>query len=170
VHDSRVVVGGQAGDNADGKTENDDRVAAEQAASFLLGPAGTTVHKMVRRPDVHKSVPKAHENGPRRVLRGPIPLVAGTGFEPCDLRVMSYVPRVLPCLLGPKCAGKSASGVLAVTPGRTDVRPFRRVLFPNLFPKLATHCLAARPQNSSDWPATDSRCGGAPKPFLFGRA
>lgn len=38
VHDSRVVVGGQAGDKADGKTENADRVAAEQAASFLLRP------------------------------------------------------------------------------------------------------------------------------------
>jgi hypothetical protein len=32
--------------------------------------------------DVHKSVHKRHENGPRRHLRGPFYLVAGTGFEP----------------------------------------------------------------------------------------
>src|SRR5580693_71801 len=32
--------------------------------------------------DVPKSVPIGHENGPRRTLRGPFPLVAGTGFEP----------------------------------------------------------------------------------------
>jgi hypothetical protein len=31
---------------------------------------------------LHKSIHKWHENGPRRVLRGPFPLVAGTGFEP----------------------------------------------------------------------------------------
>jgi hypothetical protein len=32
--------------------------------------------------DVPKTVPNGHENGPRRSLRGPFPLVAGTGFEP----------------------------------------------------------------------------------------
>jgi DNA-binding IclR family transcriptional regulator len=31
---------------------------------------------------IHKYVHKGHENGPRRVLRGPFFLVAGTGFEP----------------------------------------------------------------------------------------
>jgi hypothetical protein len=35
-----------------------------------------------RQPNVPKSVPKWHENGPRRHLRGPFYLVAGTGFEP----------------------------------------------------------------------------------------
>src|SRR6185295_10550778 len=33
---------------------------------------------------------------------------------------MSYVPRVLLCSLGSKCAGKRGSRVLAVAPGRTD--------------------------------------------------
>ena len=32
-------------------------------------------------PNVPKSVPKLHENGPRRILRGPFPLVAGTVFD-----------------------------------------------------------------------------------------
>ena len=32
--------------------------------------------------NVPKSVPIGHENGPRRSLRGPFRLVAGTGFEP----------------------------------------------------------------------------------------
>lgn len=32
--------------------------------------------------NVPKSVPIGTENGPRRDLRGPFPLVAGTGFEP----------------------------------------------------------------------------------------
>ena len=36
-----------------------------------------------------------------------------------------------------RCAGKRGSSVLAVAPGGTDLGPFRRVLFPNLFPHLA---------------------------------
>jgi hypothetical protein len=37
---------------------------------------------MVSKTNIHKFVHKRHENGPRRSLRGPFPLVAGTGFEP----------------------------------------------------------------------------------------
>ncbi|MDT5054113.1 MAG: hypothetical protein QOF66_2479 [Mycobacterium sp.] len=61
---------------------NDDREAAEQAASFLVGRSWDPTSDEDRRHDVHKSVHKWHENGPRRVLRGPFCLVAGTGFEP----------------------------------------------------------------------------------------
>ena len=39
-------------------------------------------NQMMSATNVHKSVRKLHENGPRRVLRGPFYLVAGTGFEP----------------------------------------------------------------------------------------
>ena len=60
---------------------NDDREAAEQAASFLIGTAGIP-NQMISKANVHKSVPIAQENGPRRRLRGPFSLVAGTGFEP----------------------------------------------------------------------------------------
>jgi hypothetical protein len=42
-------------------------------------PAGI---QMMSKANIHKSVHKCHENGPRRSLRGPFPLVAGTGFEP----------------------------------------------------------------------------------------
>jgi hypothetical protein len=38
--------------------------------------------KMISTPNVAKYVALRHENGPRRVLRGPFCLVAGTGFEP----------------------------------------------------------------------------------------
>jgi DNA-binding transcriptional MerR regulator len=38
--------------------------------------------QIVSRANVPKSVPKRHENGPQRDLRGPFLLVAGTGFEP----------------------------------------------------------------------------------------
>ena len=38
--------------------------------------------KMISSANVHRSVHMGHENGPRRILRGPFPLVAGTGFEP----------------------------------------------------------------------------------------
>jgi hypothetical protein len=37
---------------------------------------------MISKANVHKSVHKRHGNGPRRILRGPFYLVAGTGFEP----------------------------------------------------------------------------------------
>jgi hypothetical protein len=37
---------------------------------------------MMSKANVHKSVHKWYENGPRRTLRGPFYLVAGTGFEP----------------------------------------------------------------------------------------
>ena len=40
---------------------------------------------MISHPNVSKHVSIRHENGPRRVLRGPFPLVAGTGFEPRPL-------------------------------------------------------------------------------------
>jgi hypothetical protein len=39
--------------------KNDDRVAAEPAAWFLSDPTGTTVHKMVRRPEFTNSFTKA---------------------------------------------------------------------------------------------------------------
>jgi hypothetical protein len=65
---------------------NPDRDAAEQAATFLLGEewdlGEEDAHKVMRLSIVPKSVHKRHENGPRRVLRGPFYLVAGTGFEP----------------------------------------------------------------------------------------
>jgi hypothetical protein len=38
--------------------------------------------QMMSKANVHKSVHKRYENGPRRCLRGPFCLVAGTGFEP----------------------------------------------------------------------------------------
>ena len=41
-----------------------------------------TPHKVMRLSNVPKRVPNGHENGPRRGLRGPFYLVAGTGFEP----------------------------------------------------------------------------------------
>src|ERR1700739_1577281 len=37
---------------------------------------------LVNLANVAKHVTIGHENGPRRSLRGPFPLVAGTGFEP----------------------------------------------------------------------------------------
>ncbi len=48
---------------------NDDREAAEQAASFLIGN-GWGKNQMISKPNVHKSVHKRHENGPRRVSGG----------------------------------------------------------------------------------------------------
>ena len=58
-----------------------DRDAAEQAASFLIG-AGWTRNQTISRANIHKSIHDWHENGPRSLLRGPFSLVAGTGFEP----------------------------------------------------------------------------------------
>ena len=46
------------------------------------GPVGICPAQPVSDANVPKSVPIGHENGPRRSLRGPFPLVAGTGFEP----------------------------------------------------------------------------------------
>ena len=40
------------------------------------------IHKAMRLSNVPNHVPKPNENGPRRCLRGPFCLVAGTGFEP----------------------------------------------------------------------------------------
>jgi hypothetical protein len=37
---------------------------------------------MISKPNVTKHVTIGHENSPRSLLRGPFPLVAGTGFEP----------------------------------------------------------------------------------------
>jgi hypothetical protein len=37
---------------------------------------------VISSPNVSKHVSIQHENGPRRSLRGPFLLVAGTGFEP----------------------------------------------------------------------------------------
>ncbi|MDT5256472.1 MAG: hypothetical protein QOD10_1552 [Mycobacterium sp.] len=37
---------------------------------------------MMSKANVTKHVTIGHENGPRRSLRGPFYLVAGTGFEP----------------------------------------------------------------------------------------
>ena len=48
---------------------NDDREAAEQAASFLIGTAGIP-NQMISKAHVHKSVHKRHENGPRTVSGG----------------------------------------------------------------------------------------------------
>ena len=41
-----------------------------------------TPPRVMRLSNVPNHVPKRHENGPRRCLRGPFYLVAGTGFEP----------------------------------------------------------------------------------------
>ena len=60
--------------------KNDDRGAAGQRQRrSCSGPAGI---QMMSRPNIHKSIHKWHENGPRRILRGPFRFVAGTGFEP----------------------------------------------------------------------------------------
>ena len=44
--------------------------------------ARSSVHKVINKPYVHKYVHKWHENGPRRVLRGPFYLVALSRFSP----------------------------------------------------------------------------------------
>jgi integrase len=49
---------------------------------FCSVTAGMTPTKVLRQANVPKSVPNRDENGPRRDLRGPFYLVAGTGFEP----------------------------------------------------------------------------------------
>ena len=51
--------------------------ASESLREDLVAPP----HGMISVTNVPKSVPKWHENGPRRVLRGPFCLVAGTRFE-----------------------------------------------------------------------------------------
>jgi hypothetical protein len=65
---------------------NDDRDTAEQAATFLLGEGwGLGEEDALQGDDClmfPNVIPKGHENCPRRVLRGPFYLVAGTGFEP----------------------------------------------------------------------------------------
>jgi hypothetical protein len=61
----------------------DDRDAAEQAAAFLIGaPLGCQQRRngMISVTNVPKSVPKRHENGPRKDLRGPFCLVALSQF------------------------------------------------------------------------------------------
>ena len=58
--------------------KNDDRDAAELAASFLIGDDLETPDQKMSHANVHKSVHKPHESGPRRTLRGPFYLVAGT--------------------------------------------------------------------------------------------
>jgi hypothetical protein len=45
-------------------------------------PAPIEIPNIVTGANVPKSVPNRHENGSRRILREPFPLVAGTGFEP----------------------------------------------------------------------------------------
>jgi hypothetical protein len=59
---------------------SDDRDAAEQAAAFLIGARRSqrTQQLTISDANVPKSVPNGDENGPRRRLRGPFCLVAGT--------------------------------------------------------------------------------------------
>jgi hypothetical protein len=48
----------------------------------LVGSCTSPSPLVISDANVPKSVPIGHENGPRRSLRGPFCLVAGTGFEP----------------------------------------------------------------------------------------
>jgi DNA polymerase-3 subunit epsilon len=72
--------------------KNDDREAAEQAASFLLVPPGTTVHKILSGPHVHKSVPKP--TGRRPVPQGQIRLRDEADQPESDLTVIALQYRL----------------------------------------------------------------------------
>ena len=71
--------------------KNDDRDAAEQAASFLIGDGwvGDEANQMMSKANVHKSVHKRHENGPRRQSPGAVSAGSGDRIRTCDLWVMS---------------------------------------------------------------------------------
>ena len=61
--------------------EFDDR-DAESRPRRSLSETTQIPNQVMSSANVHKSIHKRHENGPRSVLRGPFYLVAGTGFEP----------------------------------------------------------------------------------------
>ncbi len=68
--------------------------------------------------------------------RTPRAISAGSGdrIRTCDLGVMSYALAVFGCSRDLKSAVQRGSGVQPVAPCRIDLRRFRSVLFPNLFP------------------------------------
>lgn len=66
-------------------TEGERRAATAECGGWLADDWAEQTRResaLVSLTNVHKCVHKPHENGPRKNLRGPFYLVAGTGFEP----------------------------------------------------------------------------------------